>query len=95
MKVIITVLPTERQVPKFECGDYFITDSGAVRQIIQGPSGYMVVDPEKGQWVTAIIENTPNKVIKEYVRVNGSVEKVKLKELILNKTNEIIKVGDL
>lgn len=90
----VTIIPAEpKSTSFFKCGDYF-QNGDSVRQIIKIQGNYAIIDPQTGQWVTAIIENTPDKLMQMYIKTNGTVKKLQLKELILNDINESLAKGD-
>lgn len=79
--------------PEFRAGDYFISYDGAyLRKIELLEDGrYAIVDPITGD-KSATTTSSPQEIAEIYVETNGPIEKLKVVEIVVEKTGEILEV---
>jgi len=77
-------ITVNNQSDNYRVGDFFKTDTGTIRRIVQGIGGVYIQNFERGASATSTHYESAEQAVKEYIRANGEIKKISVKEVILN-----------
>lgn len=87
----VTFMSSPPSKVEFKRGDYFKTEFGSIRQVVQGRDGKYMIMGLNGTCPTDVVGDTPTSTVKKYIKSNGPVEKLIAKEIIFDYTDQSIK----
>jgi intein-encoded DNA endonuclease-like protein len=93
----ITVRENKNKVkPEFFVDDYFLSYNGKYLRKIEKleDDTFAVVNPESGVKAMSKTALSAQEVAEIYAKTNGPIEKVKVVEIIVEKTGEILEVEE-